>query len=134
MAFQIFKKSEKGKERQIPKAKAPEVKEKEKAPELPTKAKKYSSDVEVLLAPRITEKASMLEEIGQYTFLVSLHATKSQIQKAVSDMYGVSVKRVRVIRIPARKVRVGRIEGMKGAFKKAMVKLQEGQKIELLSR
>lgn len=78
-----------------------------------------------------TEKAARLEEGGTYVFVVALRATKPEVRKVIEARYGVKVRRVRMIRIPALKsARGGRITRRKQAVKKAIVTLEKGKKIE----
>ena len=87
---------------------------------------------EAVKQPHISEKASFLAEKDQYTFEVSPNYNKSQIKKSVEGIYGVDVLSVKIIRIPAKKRRLGKTEGWRKSFKKAIVKIKEGQKIEIL--
>ena len=73
-------------------------------------------------------------EDNKYTFKVYNQSTKGQIKEAVEGMYGVDVETVRVIRIPAKTIRVGRRQGIKKGYKKAVVKVKKGQEIDLLPR
>lgn len=79
----------------------------------------------------VTEKSTALNEQGVYTFLVDRRASKDQIKKAVEDQYSVKVQAVRTT---TRKGEVRRIKSgwvREPEVKKAMVKLGEGQTIEL---
>lgn len=82
--------------------------------------------------PHISEKASYLSEKNQYTFDVSPNYNKNEIKKAVEGLYKVNVLSVNVIKIPAKKRRLGATEGFRKAYNKAVVKIKEGQKIEIL--
>lgn len=86
----------------------------------------------VLKKPRITEKASALNNYGQYVFEVYPRANKAQIKKAVESFYNVNVEKVRIVVIPPRPRRLGRTIGMKSGLKKAVVTLKKGEKIELM--
>lgn len=88
----------------------------------------------ILKSPRITEKATDLGDLNQYTFDVSKDANKSEIKKAVQGLYNVDVVSVRIINTP-RKQRMfkGKV-GWAGGGKKAMVKIRKDQKIEVLPR
>ena len=70
----------------------------------------------------------------QYIFKVWPRANKTEIKKAIEDVFGVEVKGVRIVNIPKKKRRLGRIEGFRKGYKKAIVKIKEGQKIEVLPR
>jgi large subunit ribosomal protein L23 len=82
--------------------------------------------------PLITEKATDLNKYGKYVFMVQSAATKPEIKKAVKELYHVDVVTVNVIRRPAKKKRFRNIISKKGAYKKAIVTLKAGQKIDLV--
>jgi large subunit ribosomal protein L23 len=88
----------------------------------------------ILKKPHVTEKATDLVKNNEYVFDVYSQANKPEIKKAVEDLYGVNVRSVRIINIPPKKRRLGRIEGWRGGYKKAVVRIKEGQKIEVLPR
>ncbi len=85
----------------------------------------------VLKAPRITEKASLMQGEGAYVFNIAGSATKRDVMAAVKKFYGVSPRKVRVVRIPRKEVRhtrTGKL-GMTGGGKKAYVHLKSGDTI-----
>lgn len=86
---------------------------------------------EVLRRPVITEKNSMLLSQNKYTFEVRRDANKSQIKQAVEKAFKVNVISVNVIRVPGKMRRAGRRRTMTSPWKKAVVTLAPGQKIEL---
>jgi large subunit ribosomal protein L23 len=88
----------------------------------------------VLRTPHITEKAAIMEDGNKYIFKVSDRSNKSEIKKAVEGFYKVDVLSVKIINISGRNVIVGRREGWKKGYKKAIVKIKEGQKIEIMPR
>ncbi|OGZ22603.1 MAG: 50S ribosomal protein L23 [Candidatus Nealsonbacteria bacterium RIFCSPLOWO2_01_FULL_41_9] len=88
----------------------------------------------MLAKPHVTEKATDLIAKNQYVFEVFPRAGKTEIKKAVESLYGVKVLGVGIVNIPRRKVRVGKTMGFKGGYKKAIVRIQAGQKIEVLQR
>ena len=88
----------------------------------------------ILKEPHITEKATFLAQENQYVFRVFPDANKTEIKKAIEELYGVEVERVRIVNIPKKRRRLGRIEGWRKGYKKAMVKLKPGQKIEIIPR
>jgi large subunit ribosomal protein L23 len=88
----------------------------------------------ILKKPHVTEKATDLVGKNQYVFEVFPGSNKSQVKKAVEEVYGVNVVSVRMVNIPRKKRRLGRVEGWRKGYKKAMVKIKEGQKIEVLPR
>lgn len=87
---------------------------------------------EAVQEPRISEKATYLAEKDQYTFKVSPSYNKNEIKNAVEGIYGVNVLSVNIIKIPQKKRRLGKTQGYRKAFKKAVVRIKEGQKIEIL--
>ncbi len=89
---------------------------------------------EVLISPIMSEKSvNMKESNNCYCFRVSLKANKIDIKKAVEEVFKVKVTDVRTCVISGKLHRVGRFEGYRGDWKKAMVTLQEGQKIDVAS-
>jgi len=83
--------------------------------------------------PYVTEKAGNMGALGKYTFKVSRGSNKFEIKKAIEKMYKVKVEKVAVVSMPAKTRRVGRREGKKPGFKKAIVTLIEGDKIDIVS-
>ena len=88
----------------------------------------------VLKSPQITEKATNLSEKNQYVFKVWPETNKPQIKKAVEDLYDVDVLSVTIVNARPKKRRLGRISGWRPGYKKAMVRIKEGQKIEIMPR
>ncbi len=86
---------------------------------------------QIILKPIITEKGGLLEGYGQYLFRVAKDANKVEIKKAVEKLYKVRVDRVNVASVPSKFRRVGEHEGNKPGFKKAIVTLKKGDKIEI---
>ncbi len=88
----------------------------------------------VLVKPLVTEKVSALNEEGKYGFIVDRKANKIQIKNAVEKMYGVSVESVNTMIVAGkRKMRYTKsriIEGRTGAYKKAIVKVADGDIID----
>ena len=75
----------------------------------------------------VTEKTS-----GQLVFGVSVDANKIEIKKAIEKMFEVTVDSVRTMAVKGKKVRRGRISGRKNNWKKAYIRLAEGQVIDLM--
>ncbi len=100
------------------------------------RAKKKISEIayRVLYSPHITEKATALTEENKYVFKVSEKSNKIEIKKAIEDLYGIDVIGVNIINIPRRQRRLGKQTGWRKGYKKAIVKIKGGQKIEILSR
>jgi large subunit ribosomal protein L23 len=86
---------------------------------------------EVIRRPVITEKNTLLSEQNKYTFEVAKDANKPQIKAAVEMAFKVKVVSVNVIHVPGKMRRAGRRRGMTPSWKKAIVTLVPGDKIEL---
>ncbi len=86
---------------------------------------------EVLHRPLITEKNTLLQSQGRYAFEVSTRANKRQIKQAVETAFKVSVTRVNTMTVPGKMRRIGRRQVMTSPWKKAIVTLKPGDKIEL---
>ena len=86
----------------------------------------------ILKAPHISEKAVELEKQNKYVFRVYPKANKIQAKKAIEDLYGVEVKNVNIINVPKKNKILQGIKGSKSGYKKAIVTLEKGQKIEIL--
>ena len=86
---------------------------------------------DVIRRPLVTEKSNIgREEDNVVTFAVDPRANKHEIQRAVEELFDVSVIEVRTMRMPRKTRRVGRTSGRKPEWKKAIVRLAEGQSIE----
>ena len=120
--------------KEIEKAKKPEKKTEKVlvVPEIKKTGKSNNFSYEVVKEPHISEKASVLAENDKYTFKVYSNTNKLEIKKSVEGIYGVNVLRVNIIKSPKKKRRLGRTEGFKKAFTKAVVTVKAGQKIEIL--
>lgn len=78
----------------------------------------------------LTEKATIMQTAGKYVFMVAKGATKPEIRKAIESLYGVKVADVNTIRSYSRAKRYGFKIGGKKEYKKAVVTLKEGEKID----
>jgi large subunit ribosomal protein L23 len=85
----------------------------------------------VIIRPVISEKSYALIAEGKYTFRVHERANKTQIAQAVEDAFGVGVSSVRTSKVRAKPKRRGLHQGKTRAWKKAIVQLAPGQRIEL---
>ena len=86
--------------------------------------------LEVLRRPIVTEKSTALQERGKYTFEVIPEANKQQIKQAVEQAFKVQVTKVNVMTIPGKWRGMGRRRGKTPDWKKAVVTVKPGQKIE----
>jgi large subunit ribosomal protein L23 len=86
---------------------------------------------QVLRRPLVTEKSTIArEELNIVTFAVDPHANKHEIRNAVETLFDVKVLEVRTMRMPRKSRRLGRFVGRRPEWKKAIVRLAQGQKIE----
>ena len=94
-----------------------------------------STIYDVLRRPLVTEKSSYQSgKLNQYSFVVSDTATRTQIKDAIETLYDVSVVRVNVINVPAkrgRRLRSRRLLVRKVGYKKAIITLAEGQTLQI---
>ena len=81
--------------------------------------------------PLITEKGSYLSSTNQYVFAVAPQTNKIEVRKAIRKVYGVDPIKVNIMNFSGKKVRYGRTEGRTKAWKKAVITLAQGQKIEI---
>ena len=88
----------------------------------------------ILKGPHVTEKAGDLSEKQKYVFKVYKQANKTEIKKAVESVYKIEVVSVRIINVFKKKRRLGKIKGFRSGYKKAIVRIKKGQKIEVLPR
>lgn len=86
----------------------------------------------VLKRPRMSEKATHLSSTSRYVFEVSPRAKKLDIKEAVEKSYGVRVVKVHIVMTPPKPRRLGRSQGVKSGYKKAIVTLRAGETIEVL--
>ena len=91
----------------------------------------------ILIKPIVTEKVSSFNEAGQYGFVVSKDANKIQIKNAIESAYGVTVERVNTMvysgKLKSRFTKSGVIEGKSASYKKAIVKVADGDVIDFYS-
>lgn len=114
-------------------AKVPAKVDASKAPAKKTTAtaKVVTASNGVILHPVLSEKSTMQEAGGQYTFVVSADASKVDVKKDVEALYGVLPVRVNMINVEGKRVRFGRYKGRRSDRKKAIVTLPKGKKIDI---
>jgi len=84
----------------------------------------------IILRPVITEKSAMLKDTNrEVCFEVDPRANKIEIKEAAESLFKVKVERVRIVKKKGKRKRVGRNEGWTKDWKKAYVKLKEGEKM-----
>ncbi len=82
----------------------------------------------LVVGPRLSEKAVALNQKNQYVFTVNPKATKIQIKKQLETLYGISVASVNMVKMSGKARRYGSTYGTTKSFKKAIVTLKEGSK------
>ncbi len=87
---------------------------------------------EIILRPVVTEKSVLARTRSRYTFKVAKDASKPVITQAIEEFFKVNVLSVHTIAVPGKRRRHGRHVGMGSGWKKAVVTLKAGQKIEML--
>jgi len=89
-------------------------------------------DYKVLQRPVVTEKSYAAQGANnQYTFRVARTATRQQVKRAVEAIFDVKVESVRVMNMPGKPKRRGLHEGRRAGYRKAVVRLAEGQTLEV---
>jgi len=89
------------------------------------------SDLFLIKKPIVAEKATALAKLGKYVFMVRRDAKKPEVKKAIKEIYKVDPISVNIVnRHPKRKGR-GNLKGRQVGYKKAIVTLKKGQKIEI---
>ena len=87
---------------------------------------------DVIVRPLVTEKShDQLDRLGAYTFVVAKDANKIEIAKAVEKQFNVKVTDVRTMRYAGKAKRMGKHQGRRASWKKAVVTLAQGDSIEL---
>ena len=87
--------------------------------------------LEILRRPLITEKYAALQDLGKYAFEVDRSANKKQIKEAVELAFGVNVRAVNVMNVHGKTKRAGYRTYLTKTWKKAIVTLQPGDRIEV---
>ena len=87
----------------------------------------------VLMAPHVSEKGSRAaDESNQHTFKVAIDATKPEIRQAVEKLFDVKVTDVRVVKVKGKRKRHGVHQGRRPDWKKAVVRLRDGDDIDFI--
>ncbi len=87
---------------------------------------------DVITRPIVTEKSTALSEFGKYVFQVRSGASKHAVRRAVEAMFHVEVLSVNVMNVRGKPRRMGRSQGHRPSWRKAVVTLREGHSIEVV--
>lgn len=85
----------------------------------------------IIICPLRTEKGTNILPLNKYLFLVERNANKVEIRHAVEEIYKVKVERVNTVVVPGKKKRIRYVEGETSEWKKAVVTLKQGNKIDM---
>ena len=88
----------------------------------------------ILMRPLLTEKAALLESQGKYVFEIARHATKPEVKKAIESLFHVTVEHVNILNRKGKPRVVKRRRGSTPGYRKAVVSVKEGDKIEVLPK
>lgn len=88
--------------------------------------------IDIIKNPRVTEKASNVFEQNVYTFDIAQSANKTEIKKAIFELYKVKPVKVNVLPVPDKHIISRGRSGVKSGGKKALVYLKKGDKIEFI--
>ena len=86
---------------------------------------------EILIKPVVSEKSYHQITENRYTFKVHKDAHKTQVRHAVEELFDVKVTRVNIVKMPPKPKRRGMIKGTRPGWKKAIVELKAGEKIDI---
>ncbi|MDX9703331.1 MAG: 50S ribosomal protein L23 [Candidatus Auribacterota bacterium] len=86
---------------------------------------------QILIEPVISERTTYLNEINKYVFVVQKNANKIEVKHAVEKLFNVKVDKVNIVNVQGKRKRRRFKIGKRPDWKKAIITLQEGQKIEL---
>ncbi|MCS6938429.1 MAG: 50S ribosomal protein L23 [Roseiflexaceae bacterium] len=86
---------------------------------------------QIIIRPLITEKNTNLMQFNKYSFEVDRNATKPQIKRAIEEIFNVRVTAVHTMNVRGKLRRRGRFSGYTSDWKKAIVTLAEGDRIDL---
>lgn len=88
----------------------------------------------VIRSPIVTEKSLITrDEKGKYTFQVAAKANKHDVREAVQKLFHVHVTEINIMKVKGKRKRLGRFEGKRSDWKKAVVTLAKGERIEELT-
>jgi large subunit ribosomal protein L23 len=105
--------------------KSPEVSEQTTNTSIPKVA------LSVIVSPRITEKATYVQQDNAYVFEISSVATKRQVHQAIRELYKVEPRKINIAKNPSKRVFIRGKRGVKTGVKKAYVYLKDGDRIEI---
>jgi large subunit ribosomal protein L23 len=127
----LYSKEPKKEQASSKKTKTEDVKATKEKKDTGSKKQAPKTAYKILVKPLITEKVGDLAKENKYIFEVAVNANKLEVAEAVKEVYDVNPVKVNIINIKGKRVRVGRVFGKRKNRKKAIVKLAEGESINL---
>ena len=91
-----------------------------------------STEYDIIKSPLLSEKLQIFSEKGIYGFSVSTTATRVDVKRAIEKLYSVKVDKVNIMNVKGKKKRLRVKQGYTPSWKKAIIKLKEGQTINLV--
>lgn len=88
----------------------------------------------VIRAPRVSEKTARIQENNQYVFEVATTATKADVKSAIESLFSVKVESVNVLNVKGKTKSFKNRAGRRGDWRKAYVRLAEGQSIDVMAK
>ncbi|MEW6725127.1 MAG: 50S ribosomal protein L23 [Bacillota bacterium] len=86
---------------------------------------------DIIIKPMVSEKSTGGMDQNKYTFMVAIDANKTEIKQAIEEIFKVKVDKVNTVKMMGKIKRMGRYEGKRPDWKKAIVTLAEGNRIEV---
>ena len=82
--------------------------------------------------PIISEKTTQLAALRKYVFLVDKNAAAPEVKKVIENIYKINIVNVNIVNAKSKKRRLGRSVGVKSGYKKAIITLKSGQKLDII--
>ncbi len=108
--------------------------EKIKKTEIKINKENYKDAYRILIRPISTEKATNILALNQYVFEVAKNSNKTEIKKAIQAVYNVKPLKINILKIKGKNVRHGKTKGKTKDWKKAIIILKQGEKIEVFEK
>lgn len=88
-------------------------------------------DLKCIKKPHITEKSAVSQSLNKYTFVVDSRATKTDVKRAIKEMYNVEPVAINMVNVEGKATRRGATTGRRGDYKKALITLPKGKTIAI---
>jgi large subunit ribosomal protein L23 len=94
----------------------------------------YKDAYKILIRPISTEKSTDLTSFNQYVFEVAKNSNKIEVKKAIQAVYNIKPTKVNIIKVKGKNVRHGKTKGKTKDWKKAIITLKQGERIEMFEK